>query len=52
MFQKLNLIKMIAPLWGDDNYYSLKIYKSLIRSKIDFGALILKNANRNRLKII
>ncbi|XP_060880770.1 uncharacterized protein LOC132952480 [Metopolophium dirhodum] len=51
--QKLNIIKIIAHTsWGGDSASLLMIYKALIRSKTDYGSILLKNAKTNHLNMV
>jgi len=51
--QKLNIFKIIAHTsWGGDSSSLLMIYKALIRSKTDYGSILLKNAKTNHLNMV
>ncbi|KAF0703491.1 putative RNA-directed DNA polymerase, partial [Aphis craccivora] len=51
--QKLNIIKIISHTsWGGDSSSLLMIYKTLIRSKTDYGSILIKNAKTNHLNMI
>jgi len=54
--QKVNVLKCIAHhKWGADRATLLKLYKTLVRSRLDYGCEFYSSANRaelNRLNVI
>ena len=47
----LNLLKVVAKLdWGADRQVLLRLYRSLIRSKLDYGSIIYGSARKSYLK--
>ena len=49
--KRLNLIKTVTALkWGADQATSLKIYKTIIRSKMDYGCIVYNSASITNLK--
>ncbi|WP_135568158.1 reverse transcriptase domain-containing protein, partial [Solemya elarraichensis gill symbiont] len=49
----LNILKVLASTtWGSDRLLLLKIYRSLIRSKLDYGCQIYGSANNTLLKLL
>ncbi|GBO17396.1 hypothetical protein AVEN_268765-1 [Araneus ventricosus] len=51
--QTLNIIKVLASTsWGADRASLMKIYKSIVRYKIDYGAPIYGSAAKSILKIL
>ena len=55
-FQTLNIIKVLGHQeWGADTKTLLSLYESLVRSKVDYGSIVYRNAKRselNRLEVI
>lgn len=51
--KSLNILRCLSHLsWGADRETLLLIYKSLIRSRIDYGSVIYSSARKSRLKIL
>jgi len=51
--QAMNLFKIIAhQTWGADQNTLLTLYRTLIRSKLDYGAIIYGSARKSYLKIL
>ncbi|XP_072162117.1 uncharacterized protein, partial [Bemisia tabaci] len=49
--QRMNIMKYLAHTsWGADKPTLLKIYRSFIRSKLDYGSILYGSANRSLLK--
>ena len=49
----LNALKILAnPEWGGDSGHLLHLYRSLIRSKLDYGCQIYGSAKKSRLKML
>ena len=49
----LQLLRVIAPTnWGADKETLLKLYRTLIRSKIEYGCFLCKSARKSYLKIL
>ena len=49
----LNLIKVIAHTdWGADRATLLKLYRSLVRSKLDYGCTVYGSARKSYLKML
>ena len=49
--KSINLMKVIAHTdWGADRDTLLKIYRSLIRSKLDYGSIVYGSARKSYLK--
>lgn len=49
--QSLNILKVLAHTqWGADPKSLLTIYKTLIRSKIDYGSIVYSSARKSQLK--
>ena len=47
----LNLLKVLSfTNWGADTDTLLKLYRSLIRSKLDYGSIVYGSANNKELK--
>ena len=47
----MNLLKVVAKLdWGADRQVLLRIYRSLIRSKLDYGSFIYGSARKSYLR--
>ena len=47
----LNLLRVVSKLdWGGDRHVLLRIYRSLIRSKLDYGCSIYGSARKSYLK--
>ena len=46
----LNILKVVSRMdWGGDRTVLLKIYRSLIRSKLDYGSIVYGSARRSYL---
>ena len=51
--RRLNTMKMLAAKnWGADYYVLINTYKSVIRSKLDYGAIVYNSASLSTLKIL
>lgn len=51
--KRLNILKAISSKnWGAEYHVLINTYKSLIRSKIDYGSVIYNSAPKNRLQIL
>ncbi|XP_072400998.1 uncharacterized protein [Diabrotica undecimpunctata] len=49
--QRINLLKSLASFsWGADEESLLKIYRALIRSKLDYGSMLYMTSNSSLLK--
>ena len=49
----LNIISVIAHYkWGSDSKALLKLYRSLVRSKLDYGSIVYMSANKTNLEIL
>ena len=49
----MNLFKIIAhQTWGADQSTLLTLYRTLIRSKLDYGAIVYGSARKSYLKIL
>ena len=49
----MNLFKIIAhQTWGADQSTLLTLYRTLIRSKLDYGAIVYGSAPKSYLKIL
>ena len=49
----LDIMKVIAHTnWGADKYVLLKLYRSLIRSKLDYGCIVYGSARPSYLKML
>ena len=49
--KSLNLLKVVSKLdWGGDRKTLLRIYRSLIRSKLDYGSIIYGSARKSYLQ--
>ena len=49
----LNLLKVVARSeWGADGKLLLRLYRSLIRSKLDYGSIVYGSACKSYLKIL
>ena len=49
--KSLNLLKVLSfTNWGADTDTLLKLYRSLIRSKLDYGSIVYGSANNKELK--
>ena len=49
----LNLLKVVAHSeWGADHKVLLWLYRSLIRSKLDYGSIVYRSARKSYLKIL
>ena len=51
MHEALNLLKVVShQSWGADRATKLKLYRSLIRSKLDYGAIVYGNTKESILR--
>lgn len=51
--KKIGLLRSItAQDWGADQHCLMKIYRMLIRSKIDYGAIVYNSACQSNLKLL
>ncbi len=49
----LNLLKVVSRTnWGGDRKVLLRLYRSLIRSKLDYGCIVYGSARKSYLKIL
>ena len=49
----LNLLKVLSHTsWGADRYTLLKLYRSLVRSKLDYGCIIYGSARKSYLQML
>ncbi|GFW99209.1 putative RNA-directed DNA polymerase from transposon X-element [Trichonephila clavipes] len=49
----LNILKVLAnTLWGADQTSLLRLYRALIRSKLDYGSVVYSSACKSLLKIL
>ena len=49
----LNLIKVVSGTeWGGDRKVLLRLYRSLIRSKLDYGSIVYGSARKSYLQIL
>ena len=49
----LNILKVVAHSeWGADRKVLLRLYRSLIRSKLDYGSVVYVSARKSYLKIL
>ena len=49
----LNLIKVVAKLdWGGDRKVLLRLYRSLVRSKLDYGSIVYGSARKSYLQML
>ena len=47
----LDIIKVVSNQeWGADKYVLLKLYRSLVRSKLDYGCIVYGSARPSYLK--
>ena len=47
----LNLLKVLSHTdWGSDTKTLLKLYRALVRSKLDYGSIVFRNASPENLK--
>ena len=50
-YKALNLIKVVShTVWGADSKTLIKLYKSLVLSKLDYGAIVYMSALESELK--
>ena len=50
-FKALNLLKVVGSLdWGADRQVCLRLYRSLVRSKLDYGSIVYGSARPSYLK--
>src|SRR5688572_17312369 len=51
--QSLNLLKVVSHRdWGGDTQTLLKLYRTLIRSKLDYGSIVYGSARKSYLKML
>ncbi|GFX80450.1 RNA-directed DNA polymerase from mobile element jockey [Trichonephila clavipes] len=51
--QGLNILKVLANThWGADRTSLLRLYRALIRSKLDYGSVVYSSACKSLLKIL
>lgn len=49
----LNVLKVLAHTnWGADRYTLLQLYRSLIRSKLDYGSIVYGSARKSYLQML
>ena len=49
----LNLLKVVAlSEWGADRKVLLRLYRSLVRSKLDYGSIVYGSARKSYLKVL
>ncbi|GFU59090.1 putative RNA-directed DNA polymerase from transposon X-element [Trichonephila clavipes] len=49
----LNILKVLANThWGADRTSLLRLYRALIRSKLDYGSVVYSSACKSLLKIL
>ena len=49
----LNILKVVSSTdWGADKTILLNLYRSLIRSKLDYGSIVYGSARKSYLKIL
>jgi len=49
----LNLLRVVAHAkWGADEATLLRLYRSLIRSKLDYGAIVCGSARKSYLRMV
>ena len=49
----LNLLKVVAHSeWGADRKVLLRLYRSLVRSKLDYGSIVYGSARKSYLKVL
>jgi len=49
----LNLIRVVAHTsWGADQHTLLHLYKSLVRSKLDYGCIVYRSAKNSCLRML
>ena len=52
MFKALNLLKVLSHTsWGADRTTLFKLYRSLVRSKLDYGCIICGSARKSYLQM-
>ena len=52
-FKALNLLKVLSHTsWGADRTTLLKLYRSLVRSKLDYGCIIYGSARKSYLQML
>ena len=50
-FKTLNIIRVLAHNeWGSDSKTLLRLYESLVRSKVDYGSIVYRNAPEKELR--
>ena len=53
MFKTLNLLKVLSHTsWGADRTTLLHLYRSLIRSKLDYGSIVYGSARKSYLQML
>ena len=51
--KKLNLLRVLANTdWGADRRVLLRLYRTLIRSKLDYGSIVYGSARKTYLKML
>ena len=51
--KKLNLLKVLAHTdWGADRCVLLRLYRTLIRSKLDYGCIVYGSARKSYLQML
>ena len=49
----LNILKVVSSTdWGADKTILLNLYRSLVRSKLDYGSIVYGSARKSYLKIL
>ena len=49
----LNLIRVVAHTsWGADQHTLLHLYRSLVRSKLDYGCIVYGSAKNSYLRML
>ena len=49
----LNLLKVLShTIWGADRFTLLHLYRSLVRSKLDYGSIVYGSARKSYLQIL
>ena len=47
----MNLLKVVSKLdWGADRQVLLRLYRSFVRSKLDYGSLVYGSARKSYLR--
>ena len=53
MLKALNLLKVLSNTsWGADRSTLLHLYRSLIRSKLDYGSIVYGSARKSYLQML